>query len=103
MTKNFILIISFSLMLGSSLFSQISSDNFNESTYQKATLFLKNKDTLNGFARIKDFNTVHFKKERNDKKVKFTHKKLLGLQLVKDNFIKNFKYKLLLLGKALFF
>jgi hypothetical protein len=82
-------------MLGSSLFSQISTENFNESNYQKATLFLINKDTLYGFARINDFNTVHFKKERSDKKVKFTHKKLVGLQLVKDNFIKNFKYKLL--------
>lgn len=71
MTKNFILFISFSLMLGTSLFSQISSEYFYESTYHKAALFLKNKDTLKSFARIKDFKTVHFKKERNDKKVKF--------------------------------
>ena len=95
MVKKFILFFLFNLILGGSLFSQISTENFNESNYQKATLFLKNKDTIYGFARIIDFNTVHFKKERNDKKVKFTHKKLVGLQLVKDNFIKNFKYKLL--------
>ncbi|CAI8367952.1 MAG: Uncharacterised protein [Polaribacter sp. SA4-10] len=100
MVKKFILFFLFNLILRGSLFSQISTENFNESNYQKATLFLKNKDTIYGFARIIDFNTVHFKKERNDKKVKFTHKKLVGLQLVKDNYIKNFKYKLLV-GKGL--
>tara|TARA_B110000091_G_scaffold213002_1_gene261115 strand:- start:823 stop:1479 length:657 start_codon:yes stop_codon:yes gene_type:complete len=95
MIKKFIFLFSFNVLLGGAMFSQISSEDFNESNYQKAALFLKNKDTLYGFARIRDFNTVHFKKERIDKKVKFTHRKLVGLQLVKDSLIKNFKYKLL--------
>jgi len=84
------IVILYVLLFSSSFYGQ-----FYESEYQKTRLYFKNGDSINGFSKIDEENRLFFKKERNSKKVRYSHKELTGIKMFKDDKTKTFKYKLL--------
>ncbi len=62
--------------------------------YKKATLYLRNGDTINGIIKLNSFNEIRFKKTEKTKEIKYDYKKVKGLTLHLDSINRHYQYKI---------
>lgn len=68
---------------------------FRRNPYKKATLYLRNGDTINGIIKVNSFNKIIFKETEKTKKIKYDYKKVKGLTLHLDSINRHYQYKII--------
>jgi hypothetical protein len=61
--------------------------------YKKASLYLKNGDTINGIIKLNTFNEIKFRKKEKAKKIKYNYKTVKGITIHLDSTKKYYEYK----------
>ncbi|WP_037315594.1 hypothetical protein [Salegentibacter sp. Hel_I_6] len=84
------LILSLVLLLGFNSYAQL-----NFSSYEKATLKLRNGDILIGEARITDDEKVNFRKSKGNKKQKHNYRTLESFRIYGEKDTLRFTYKII--------